>query len=56
MTTLTQSEIAEAHQRHVEVLAAAAREVVESHRIDESWDYTLPDEYQDERRDDPWLR
>lgn len=56
---------------HAQVLADAAHKVVESHRtgrerfprhetgislrIDESWDYTLPEKYADTERRDPWL-
>lgn len=56
---------------HAQVLADAAHKVAEqhktgrerfprhetgiSHRIDESWEYTLPEKYADTERRDPWL-
>lgn len=56
---------------HAEVLADVAHKVAESHktgrarfprhetgisdRIDSSWDYTLPEKFQDTERRDPWL-
>lgn len=52
------------------VLADTAHKVAESHKtgrerfprhetgitVDESWEYTLPEKFQDTERRDPWLR